>query len=611
MMKKLLCVFLMLAMILSVITACTPNNTPQETETDSTSDATDSEETSGEEQESESQEEETEEIPEPSSFLPLVLQGVSTVEIIYPVEYKNHELNTANTLASYIKTQGGAKPEVKSDNDSIDATKMQILIGDTKYTEETMKSAALANGKYVIAQVENQLVINGGVGDALNHALHRIYRGIELYGMDPQANNLFLPDTVVGQGYAGALSDALFSFAGAAMTNFLECGDQSYMLYFEQMDVSQMYAYLSHLKENGFEEKEEPRAVLNNTNSLYSMYSDGKAMVTVFCTEHNSQGRVIVDPVATNGYYSYVNENTEKVCEPLFLQVGTGKGSGMCYIFRFSNGEFFIYDGGFDDSLKDYKSVQNCQRIVALLKQYAPNPQDIHIAGWLITHPHIDHIGALDYFCKNYVKDPTITLENILINNPADFVADQDTASEGLAKKVNNYRASLAKAVAEGTSLHKTHAGQILQFGDATLEILYTHEMRSPQTLYGSNNLSIVSRMTVAGQTFMITGDTHTHSNKVMEAMYTGSLKCDFYQTPHHGHGANTKTLASAVDPKWVLWPTTDDLFDERKSYNQNTYFFENSLRVEKHFIAASQTQVFNLPFDGTNYTVIPHTTIQ
>ena len=342
------------------------------------------------------------------------------------------------------------------------------------------------------------------------------------------------------------------------------------------------------------------------------MYSDGEIMATMFYTAHNDEFRVLLEPIEKNGYSSYINDNTAEVCEPLFLQVGTGKSSGMCYIFRLSNGEFFIYDGGFNDAEKDYSSVQNCQRIVALLKQYAPDSNNIHIAGWLITHPHIDHIGALVYFCNNYADDETVTLKNILLNIPSDLVADQDTSSTGLAKKMNNYRKVLQKAVATGTALHKTHAGQVLQFGDATLEILYTHEMRMPETLYGSNNLSIVSRMTVEGQTFLMTGDTHTYSNGEMETMYKGSLRCDFYQTPHHGYGENSSTLASAADPKWVLWPCDESRYSQVKTKAHNAYLFNSSKnRVEEHFIARFQTYVFSLPFDGSNYMVTENTTIE
>ncbi|MBR2018978.1 MAG: MBL fold metallo-hydrolase [Clostridia bacterium] len=620
--KKLLCVLLMLAMILSVITACTSNTDPKDTDTEaeSTGEEASSEEETSTEEESTSEEESTleeessfeEETEEPSSFLPLVLKGVSGVNVIYPSAYKAVELEVAQKLVDYIAKAGGATPGLKVDTERVDSEKLQILVGDTKRTEESLRSAKLGTVTYALQLTENGLVVNAGSGDALKFALTKLQDAADTYGSF-QEGSLFLPDTALKTAYAGALSECLFTFAEP--TNVLECGDQSYMLYFENMSVPSMYDYLAHLEANGFAEKEPIRAVLNHVNNLYSTYSNGKATVTVFYTANENACRVIVDPVETNGYASYVNDNTEKVCEPIFLQVGLNPEgadvqNGMCYIFRFSNGEFFIFDGGTND--KSFAEGQNCQRIVAMLKEYAVDANNIHIAGWLVTHPHTDHIGALEYFCNNYANDKTITLENVLINNPADSVADQDTSSTGLAKKINKYREALEKVVATGTKLHKTHPGQVLHFGaDATLEILYTHELRMPETLYGSNNLSIVSRFTVEGQTYLFTGDTHTYSNRVMQALYDGSLKCDFYQTPHHGFGSNTNTLARDVDPRWVLWPVGPDVYESAAQKTHNKYLFSSDSRVEQMFVAKFRTYVFELPFTGSNFTVFDNTAVR
>ena len=111
-------------------------------------------------------------------------------------------------------------------------------------------------------------------------------------------------------------------------------------------------------------------------------------------------------------------------------------------------------------------------------------------------------------------------------------------------------------------------------------------------------------RFTVEGQTFLITGDTTTKSNRVMEAMYGSLLKSDFYQTPHHGYGGNTNTLAGLVDPTWLLWPCNDTRYAIVKDFDHNAFFFGSSSHVQAAFIANNQTFVFQLPFHGTNYTV-------
>ena len=119
------------------------------------------------------------------------------------------------------------------------------------------------------------------------------------------------------------------------------------------------------------------------------------------------------------------------------------------------------------------------------------------------------------------------------------------------------------------------------------------------------NGLSIVSRFTVEGQTFLITGDTTTNSNYVMEAMYGKNLQSDFYQTPHHGYGGNSTTLAGLVNPQWVLWPCNEARYEEVRVKAHNAFLFDTSSnRVKEHYVANFQTVVFHLPFDGTNCTV-------
>jgi len=416
------------------------------------------------------------------------------------------------------------------------------------------------------------------------------------------------------------LSETLLK-VGSNTASIYDDGTGCDMLLFKNATASTFTSYQTVLTNYGMTVVEAKRSVLNNSNNLYASYADKKLFATMFYTGDNNQLRVFFEPVAGNGYYDdlRVANNTAEVCEPLFFQVGTGAASGMCYIFRFVNGEFLIADGGFDDSSSSYSSYQNCQRIVKILKDYAPDPNNVRVAAWLITHPHIDHYGAIQYFCKNYANDSTITVENVLWNGYSDsFIKSEVTNGDSLVTKMNSYKTQLAKLAANGTRIHQTHLGQKMLFGDAQLEVIYTHEARmgvDKQSGKG-NALSIVAQVTVEGQTFLITGDTTTKANQRMEAMYGSSLKSDFYQTPHHGHGGNTNTLAGLVDPTWVLWPCDVARYEEVQAvdttdFDHNAYLFSSKYTPSKHhFVADFDTFVFELPFTGTNYTKIANTTI-
>lgn len=619
--KKLLCVLLMLAMILSVITACTPNTDPKDTDTESesTAEETSSEEetsTEGESAEEETTtEEETAEEPEeePTFFVPLVENGVSKIVIVYPASYKDYERSAAETLAAFLEEKSGVKSELLTDAAAVADGKMEILVGDTARTDAAMRSSALINGKYAVQLSQTRLIVNGAFAAAIDYAVEKIQTGIVKHGME-QSGSLLLPDTALDLTYVPPLQEYMLTFGNATLKNVLENGKRAYLIYFENATATDFTVYYTWLMQYGLESKEEPRMMLNAPNNYYAMCSDGKVMVTFVLTTYNRQARVFVERVEDNGYYSYENTDTEAICEPLFFHVGTGQEHGQCEIFRFSNGTFFIVDGGLNDDSAQYAAAQNGRRIVEILKTYAPDPQNIRIAGWLLTHVHEDHTGAIQYFCKHYGDDPTIKVENILYNNYSDLVIWQkEDDAAWVVPLVHRVEALLASfAETTGASIHKVHPGQILHFGDAKLEIVYTHELRiASSKLTSINGLSVVSLFTVAGQTFMITGDTTTKSNLVMEAMYGEFLRADFYQTPHHGYGGNTETLAENVDPKWVLWPCNDTRYEVVRVKAHNAYLFSSSSRVENHFVARHQTYLFHLPFTGSNYTVTENTVIE
>ena len=403
-----------------------------------------------------------------------------------------------------------------------------------------------------------------------------------------------------------AYFEAVVNYPDADLKHFLHNGDGGYVACFHNASADALADYTNGLLAAGYS-LSESRKVLDSDN-IFEMYLGDTHVITVFYIAHKMQARVMIETREVNGYCDYVNENEAEICEPLFLQVGCGPDdsklvAGMCYIFRLSNGDFVVWDGGHDDDV--YPDGENGRRLYAKLKEYAPDPEHICISAWIITHPHVDHIGALMYFAKHYIDDPSIEIKHLLINNPSDDVLAEDVRAE-LIPKVAAYREQIERLAAiKGVNVHKTHPGQVFKFGsDATLEMLHNHELRVPSELHGSNNLSLVSRFTVCGQTFMMTGDSKAQSNRLMENMYGSRLRCDFYQTPHHGMGANTAEFPEIVDPRWVLWPVGHGRVEISKAKPHNEYLLSDRNRVEQIFFGEYFTHEFKLPFDGQNYSV-------
>lgn len=407
--------------------------------------------------------------------------------------------------------------------------------------------------------------------------------------------------------YCSPFCEELFLHNGQRAKFLEELGDNYYMVYFtssEKTVEDNFNAYYNSLLNVGMMVIEEPRCIMNNENAHYASLEKDGWVYTLVGTLNNAQMRVFIEKKEQNPYFSYTNENSQALCEPLFIQIGSGIPSAMCYVFRFTNGEFLVIDGGMNDDNSEYSSLRNSTRLLETLKQYAPDPSNVTVVAWLITHPHIDHIGVLDYYCSHYSEYPEIKIKNILWNNYSNAVLSEKSSAD-LVAKVSAYRAQINKLTKIGTKVHCTHIGQKLSFGNSTLEIIYTHELRMGyEELINTNALSIVLRVTVKGQTFLITGDTSTHANQVMEAIFGDSLKSDFYQTPHHGWGKNTLTLAETVNPRWVLWPCNTERYEIVRGKEHNRFLFSDTSRVEAHYIADNKTFVFSLPFDGVNMTI-------
>ncbi|HOA84796.1 MAG TPA: MBL fold metallo-hydrolase, partial [Bacillota bacterium] len=362
--------------------------------------------------------------------------------------------------------------------------------------------------------------------------------------------------------------------------------------------------------------------------NLFATVTGSTYSVSLAYIEYNNELRIMREPVGNTEPELLKKTETEKTCQPLLLQVGVvsyddSVTNGTCYMFRLSDGSFLIIDGG---SKEDFVTVgpkmvyrQNAQRIYALLKEYAPDPNNIRIAGWIITHYHEDHYGALQRFAELYSGDKTLSIERFLFNY----------SSQGP-------KADAAMAAFPGAKQVQVHPGQHLYVRDAEIEILYTHELYTPREISNLNTESVVFRVTLGGQTLLMTADMSEEANQVIRDMYGNYLKSDFVAVAHHGWVGGNTEFYTLVKPEYALWPVGLNGYFGVKTYyvskenlsslERNEYFLpDNSdtmfrsgetVKVEYSeanyekkgmralYVAGFSTWVFKLPFYGTNYSV-------
>lgn len=243
----------------------------------------------------------------------------------------------------------------------------------------------------------------------------------------------------------------------------------------------------------------------------------------------------------------------------IVTQVGTERfhpdAVSMCYIVRAADGSFVIIDSDFGEGMAEL--------IYDVLKKQAPDPDNIVIAAWIFTHPHLDHVGGFMDFADKYANDKTITLKQIVYNFPNDaYVGD-------FVKNLINGTNEAADKFKDAT-LIKAHAGNILYYANLTFRVLYTQEQYTYITegrIEDANATSVVTQMqTDDGVTVLFGGDHCVKGSYgglpfcegALYEWYGDFIKSDVVTLFHHGFGGGADLeVYNYIKPSVVLWPAT------------------------------------------------------
>ena len=161
---------------------------------------------------------------------------------------------------------------------------------------------------------------------------------------------------------------------------------------------------------------------------------------------------------------------------------------------------------------------------------YIQNKQGIsHLDYIICTHPHEDHIGAMDAVIN------TVDVHEVLM---PDVTTTTQTFDDLLTAIDSN-----------GLSITVPEVGQTYTLGDASFTIL------APVNDYGDdlNNWSIGLKLTCGDSDFVFTGD--AEANAEGDILATGiDLDAEVFQAGHHGSStSNSDALLSAISPDYVV----------------------------------------------------------
>ena len=273
----------------------------------------------------------------------------------------------------------------------------------------------------------------------------------------------------------------------------------------------------------------------------FATYRGKDSYVYAYYTAYADKVRVITGPVEELASPHYLADAGQKYTP--YISSIPQPDNGLGLILRLPDGRFIICDGGYEGD----------DRVYATLRELMPEGKII-IAAWFISHPHIDHYGAFTDFLVSHSDDKDIVLERIMLNfaAPTRYLAFEvygDTVEDVI------YIHKIIQENVPDVPVLKVHTGQSIDFGDATVEILYTIEDHMPDELRNINDSSMAMRVILGGKSVMILADTGYYSGPILDDIWGDYLKSDLLQVSHHGMWPSVESIYHKIAAEVAIVP--------------------------------------------------------
>ena len=485
-------------------------------------------------------------------------------------------------LRAVLKNAVGKMPGAGTDFDSESANIPAILIGETTVAESVEVYASLktgsavakyVNGKYVLAytsvkgyiklieaveaRVKAYVAANPGT-IKINSEWDITLTSAEIngYDIDDLEHYIDIPE----------YCDRAFDKSD------IDLGQNSVMHIAENTTLDEYNDFIEEMVFNGF--------VAYTSNQIgdnhYATFLTAVQIVNVMFFAEKGETRVTVDDRDEYDVPGLESDNIyNEISDPSLTVIGIGTSGypgGMGYVYKLSNGEFFIVDGGITrDEQCSNKAECSAEWLYYTLQELADDPDNIVVAGWLLTHIHNDHLGAFIDMAKDTKYTDKITVKKVIYSQPND---------EHLKHVGKEYRKVWMPDALKGwqpESVVKAHPGQKFYFADVTLTIYGSQDLVLPGTIDSHNNMSVVSKVEFMDKEFLYLADAEGILNKQLETIYGSELKSDVLQAAHHGYNnTDADKVYALVEPSMVFWPLSTKEYNncniENISFNKRFF---------------------------------------
>lgn len=503
------------------------------------------------------------------------------------------EMKIYNDVRNKFKSITGKSPAFETDfqaydDDGSEREGPAILIGQTNYEESKEVYSDLRNAECAVKVIGNKIVLAFRTDiDATN-----AYIWFSTFLRNATAEYVSVSNDIDYKKASNEYLNELPTYMGGNH-EIIDIDDDTYMLYAKGASMNDFLNYYDAAVINGFLPYESREV---NGNVFETLITEDK-YIYMYYRAYDDSIRASIGPIEMLGQ-SDCSSGAEEIHEPSLSMIGqiASVDCGQGYIFLLPDGRLIIQDGGGRYSAKpDY--------IYEAIQQIAPDPYNVVIAAWVISHPHGDHQNGFTEFVDNHGDDPYITLERIITNyisrDMYQYVRD-DGAKETNGAAVDRLR-QIVKEVYPNTQFVKAHTGQVFNFGSASMEIIYTVEDYLPAEKFNYvNSSSLVIRVTVEDTSVMLLADTTHASGQIIEDMFGSHLKSDMVQLAHHGMAPSNASLYRCIQADVLIWPSTYKHSAER--FQQYGSTINAALEYAKDvYIADVEVTTVSLPYTIQN----------
>ncbi|RLD72351.1 MAG: hypothetical protein DRI98_02365 [Bacteroidetes bacterium] len=224
---------------------------------------------------------------------------------------------------------------------------------------------------------------------------------------------------------------------------------------------------------------------------------------------------------------------------------------GNSYVFQMNNGKVVVMDGG-------------VKAETAFLKGFlAALGNDVE--AWFISHPHSDHMGALNQILMEPGEIRIKTVYHSAL--PPSFYQANEAQNATLTESFYHHLDSSGIQV-----VNYAQPGMTVEIDQTYFKILSVanHDI----TVNPYNNSSMAIRVWDAKKSMLFLGDMGIEGgDRLYNGPYRNDLDCDYLQMAHHGQKGVSKDFYRNIDFRVCLWPTPSWVYenDQGEGYNTGT----------------------------------------